>query len=106
MIFLKTKFYSNKSRNQEGSEASETVEGQQTAGMSYRSCLDRLDHAIDEARLGLVVEEQMATVLETNVLVGGLHLHVGPLVHDRIADLVLHSVHDGYRNTIDLRQID
>ena len=74
--------------------------------MSYRSCLDRLDHAIDEARLGLVVEEQMATVLETNVLVGRLHLHVGPLVHDRIADLVLHSVHDGHRNTIDLRQID
>ena len=74
--------------------------------MSYRSCLDRLDHAIDEARLGLVVEEQMATVLETNVLVGRLHLHVGPLVHDRIADLVLHSVHDGHRNAIDLRQID
>ena len=74
--------------------------------MSYRTCLNRFDHAINEARLVLVSEEQMATVLETNVLVGRLHLHVGPLVHDRITDLVLHSVHDGYRNAIDLRQID
>ena len=81
------------------------MEGHHT-GINNSSRLDRLDHAIEETGLGLIIEATVASVLETDVLLWRLHLRVSPLDHHRVAGLVRHSMHNGNWNAINFAQID